>query len=73
MEEREQFTKNFAEQVRLLRLAGHTQRELARELGIDENSIGDYCNGRSFPKIWLARKICVALNCSYEELFGELK
>ena len=73
MDARQTFTKNFAEQIRLMRLSGRTQRDLAFELGVDENSIGDYINGRSFPKIWLAKKICIALNCTYEELFGNLE
>ena len=50
-----------------------TQRQLSDKLGVTENTIANWENGRSISK-WLyqIKLLCQALDCSFEELTEDL-
>jgi transcriptional regulator with XRE-family HTH domain len=50
-----------------------TQRQLSDQLGVTENTIANWENGRSIGK-WLyqIKLLCQALDCSFEELTEDL-
>lgn len=68
---------NTGEQIRNCRKkAGLSQKELAKKLGVSQQYIAQYENGKRTPKIGTLYKILEALDCDFfdftEEL-GELK
>ncbi len=49
--------------------AGFTQSELAELVGSSKNTISSIETGQFCPTAYLAKLLCVALNCTFEELF----
>lgn len=54
----------------LLEQKGHTAYWLSKQTGISPNNIGKICNGEtSTIRFDTIEKICLALNCSINDLF----
>ena len=54
----------------LLEQQGHTAYWLSKQTGISPNNIGKICNGEtSTIRFDTIEKICLALNCSINDLF----
>lgn len=55
---------------KLLEQQGHTAYWLSKQTGISPNNIGKICNGEtSTIRFDTIEKLCLALNCSIDELF----
>lgn len=50
---------------------GYTQAELAKEVGIGQNSLSQYENGLRTPRPKIALRLATTLGCSVEELFSQ--
>lgn len=50
-------------------IAGISQAKLAEEVGSSRNTIVSIENGKFCPTAYLAALLCLALNCTFEELF----
>ena len=52
--------------------SGKKKADIARELGVDHTNISAYANGRAFPSLITLKKLCRVLDCTYEDILGEL-
>ena len=48
--------------------AGHTQKDAAKLLNISNKTLGDWENGRAFPKVDKVEELCALYNVSYDDL-----
>lgn len=49
---------------------GMQQVDLANKMNADEGSISRYCTGKRTPSAYTILRMCIALNCSMEDLCG---
>lgn len=66
--ELEQITKNISEAINT---SGKSKTQIANEIGITKATLSQYLSGRAFPSLVTLKKLCKALDCSYEEILGE--
>ena len=59
--------KNHLKEYR--KKAGLTQTELAELVGSSKNTISSIETGQFCPTAYLAALLCIALDCTFEELF----
>ena len=64
----ERIARNITE---LVKQSGKTQRQIAVRIGVHESTIGNYMNGDSIPRTVQLGKLCIALNCTYEDILGK--
>ncbi|MBQ2818790.1 MAG: helix-turn-helix transcriptional regulator [Clostridia bacterium] len=50
-------------------LAKLTQSQLAEKVGTSKNTISSIETGQFCPTAYLAALLCIALNCSFEDMF----
>ena len=61
---------HFCNRIRSYREAlGLTQSELASKVGVSKNAISSFERKEYFPSAMTALYLCVALGCSFEDLF----
>lgn len=68
MGEREQIGENID---RLIAKSGLTKREVAKKLGLRETTVGEYTRGKVIPSTQVVIKLCLILNCKYEDILGK--
>lgn len=61
--------KNSDEFKRILMIKGFSQRSLARQIGISEPYANQIVNGERNPGPQIAKKITVALEMEFDEIF----
>lgn len=61
---------NFCNHIRKYRERLHlTQSQLAAKVGLSKNAISSFERGEYCPSAFSAFMLCLALGCSFEELF----
>lgn len=63
-----QFAKNFTD---LLRIKGITQQEIAYKLGVKQNTISQWANGKREPDYDNLLRICFFLDTTPTEILGD--
>ena len=58
--------------VEVFKTSGKTQAQVADAMGIAQQSFAQYLTGKAFPNLHNLKKLCQALDCTYEEILGEL-
>jgi len=53
--------------------SGKSKTQVAKELGVAPETVMGYTSGKSFPGVKNIRKLCVILDCAYEEILGKLE
>ena len=56
-----------------IKYTGKTAAEIAREMGVNKSVLYNYIRGNSVPGGEMLVKLCKALDCSYEDILGEIK
>lgn len=65
--------KRFCQKLeRALKEKGWTQADLARQLGMSSQAVGDYYHGRRCPSIELAERFALALDLEPSNLIDDL-
>ena len=64
---KELYLKNNLKKFRISE--GLSQKELAELVGVSRNAIASIECGQSCPSAKLAAMLCIAVGCSFEELF----
>lgn len=49
---------------------GLSQKELAKELGVDQSAVCLWENGKTFPRVPVAQRMAKILDCSLNELYS---
>lgn len=64
---------NIAERIdELIRYSNKTKRKVAEEIGVSEVTVGQYTNAKAIPSLLTFKKLCIALDCDYQDILGEL-
>jgi len=58
---------------REIKQSGKTKTQVARELGVAPETVMGYTTGKSFPGVKNIRRLCMILDCTYEEILGKLE
>ncbi|MCL2846472.1 MAG: helix-turn-helix domain-containing protein [Firmicutes bacterium] len=67
------FREAIADNIkRHIKYSGKTNRKIAEEVGVTPTVIGDYAAGRGLPSLEVLKKLCKSLDCSYEDILGNL-
>ena len=69
MDFRDRVAKNIAE---LIKSSGKNKTQVAEELGINVVTVIDYTKGRSIPSLETFYELCKILDCTYEDILGEI-
>lgn len=56
--------------ISFLRKTGNNQAWLAEQCGVTPPMINHVISGRAMPSLSLAKRICKALNCRIDDVFG---
>jgi len=48
--------------------AGYTQKASAKELGVSNKTLGDWENGRAYPKVDKVEALCSLYGVTYDDL-----
>jgi len=56
----------------LIKTSGKTQAGIANAIGVNEATISMYLKGRAVPSTLLIKKLCLELNCTYEDILGSV-
>jgi len=67
MNEWQKITKNLS---MLIKSSGKSQSQIAREIGIRHQVISEYAIGKSYPSLVTIKKLCKALDCTYDDILG---
>ena len=68
----ERITKNLNDLVNQQVASGKTKTSIACDIGIKLPTLCQYLSGKSFPALDTLIKLCIALNCTYEDILGDL-
>ena len=60
-----EFRRKLRKKITLSRLS---QKELSDILGVSENTVSNYVNGKSYPNVQVLRKMCKTFKCTTDEL-----
>ncbi|WP_246055173.1 helix-turn-helix transcriptional regulator [Pseudalkalibacillus caeni] len=55
----------------LMDAKGLKQKWVAEQMGVSQQLISDWSNGRVYPRIDKAYKLCTIIGCRIEELYEE--
>lgn len=64
----QEITNNLRREIEMSK---KSKAEIARAVGLSRTTISGYCSGYSFPNLYILRKICFVLDCSYEDILGK--
>lgn len=65
----EEWDHEFARRLKkMMYIRSMTQKELANKVGVSENAMSSYINGRRVPKTYMVQRIAETLHCSMEYL-----
>lgn len=53
----------------LIHESGMTKRFVAKKIGVNENTLGNWMDGRSMPRLDQAVKLADLLNCKVDDLY----
>jgi len=56
---------------RYLEYSRKSQADVSREIGVSTSLISEYVKGNNYPSVKTLIKLCVALDCAYEDLLGK--
>ena len=70
MDLREEIIKNITS---LVKTSPKTQMQIAKELGVSNQTVTDYIHGNSIPTLVGFVKLCNVLDCNYEDILGKLE
>ena len=48
------------------------QSQIADEIGVSQSMVSRYATGKKFPALDTLVKLCRALDCTYEDILGQL-
>ena len=65
-----EISKNLTE---LIKRSKKMQKDIAAEIGVSRQAITDYARGHRCPPAEKIKKLCKALDCSYEDLLGSIE
>ena len=56
----------------MIESSGKSLTQIADEMGLARQSISQYLSGRAMPSLPAFKRLCQVLDCSYEDILGEL-
>ena len=66
--------QRIAERIRdCVNFSGKRPVDIAAEMGIHNSVLYAYMRGKTSPHAALIKKLCLALNCDYSDIFGDIK
>jgi len=68
----ERITKNLNDLVNLQVARGKTKTSISCEIGVKLPTLCHYLSGKIFPAYDTLIKLCLALDCTYEDILGSL-
>ena len=66
----EQVRKNLSE---IIKQSGKTATQIAKDVGLSQPYVSNIQNGNRFPDVFMLRAFCRALDCTYEDILGEVE
>ena len=67
---KEKLAKNISDHIKY---SGKTKAQIAKELGVRHTAISKYALGQATPTIENLIKLCEILNCTYDDLLGNIE
>lgn len=52
---------------------GFTQKDLAKELGVDQSAVSLWESGKTFPRVEVATRLAKFFGCTLDELFAAIQ
>ena len=66
----QQITKNLKD---LISASPKSKMQISNEIGVTPSSISNFISGLSYPSLETLKKLCIALDCNYEDILGRLE
>ncbi|GGJ85862.1 hypothetical protein GCM10007063_05390 [Lentibacillus kapialis] len=57
--------------AKLIEDSGFKKRYIAKQIGVNENTLTNWINGKSFPRLDKAVHLADILNCDIKDLYGK--
>jgi transcriptional regulator with XRE-family HTH domain len=70
LDERVRIAKNIE---RYLEYAHKKPPTIAKEIGVNKSLIYEYVSGQTLPGVLILKKLCKALDCTYEDILGPIE
>jgi len=56
----------------LIKASGKSKAQIAKALGVTHATVYQYTVGLTFPSLTVFKKLCMILDCTYEDILGRL-